>query len=126
MEGVLAFQRRKPDDNIYGWFEVMRRLCAGKPPVYSSRYRPGPRLFAIARALHVKMVWSPLQKVPQEFVERHRTFRQLPLAESQSEALTERLAAARTRQPPGFERLPGLVDRAPARERSRHAAYVPE
>jgi hypothetical protein len=67
---------------------------------------PGPRLFAIARAHDVAFVWSPLGRVSGGLLERHRTFRQLWLAESQWETLKERLTAGETRQP-NFARLLG-------------------
>ncbi|MBP1776425.1 MAG: hypothetical protein H6Q86_2435 [candidate division NC10 bacterium] len=106
IEGLLAIQGRRPADDVYGWLGVMCRFCAGKPLVYYSRYRPGPRLFAIARAHDVALVWSPLGRVPRELLERHRTFRQLWLAESQWETLKERLTGAETGQP-DFARLLG-------------------
>jgi len=44
----------------------------------------------------VDLVWSPLRRVPQELLRRHRRWRQLWLAESQWEVLKERLDASKS------------------------------
>jgi hypothetical protein len=94
---LLPLQGRA-NDNIYSWLEGVFRFCAGKPFVYYSRYVPSPRLRAIAKAHDVDLVWSPLYRIPQELVRRHRRWRQLWLTEYQWETLKQRLDAAKSGQ----------------------------
>ena len=93
-------------DNLYSWFQTMCCFCAGKPLVYYSRYVPGPRLFDIARVNRVRLVWSPLDRIPAPLLVRHRTFRQLHLSTSQWKELRRRLREARGGVP-DFARLTG-------------------
>ena len=86
-------------DNVYTWFETMCHFCAGKPLVYYSRYRPGPGLVDIARLNGVRLVWSPLHRIPEPLLERHRTFRQLHLSASQWKELRRRLGEGRSGVP---------------------------
>ena len=91
-------------DNLHTWFDTMCRFCAGKPLVYYSRYVPGPALFAIARVHRVRLVWSPLHRIPASLLARHRTFRQLHLSSTQWNELSRRLGEARSGVP-DFARL---------------------
>lgn len=76
--------------------QVVFAYAAGKPFVYCSRYVPGPRVFRLAREHDVRLVWSPLHRIPSSLLKRHRTWRQLWLTERQWERLTERMATAKT------------------------------
>lgn len=94
IDRLVAIQGWPTKDDVYGWMEVMCRFCAGKPLAYFSLYRPGPRLIAVARAHDVRLLWSPLASIPSRSLNRHRTFRQMHLADSQWEELQARLAEA--------------------------------
>ena len=72
-------------DNLYGWLRVVFAYATGKPFVYYSRYVPSARVFQLAREHDVRLVWSPLHRIPAALLERHRTWRQLWLSESQWE-----------------------------------------
>jgi hypothetical protein len=103
IEHLLSVQGTS-EDHLHTWFEAMCRFCAGKPLVYYSRYVPGPGLFAIARVHCVRLVWSPLDRIPAPLLVRHRTFRQLHLSTSQWKELRRRLSEARGGVP-DFARL---------------------
>ena len=117
-----------PTDHIYTWLETMFRFCAGKPFVYYSPYQPSARIFALARAHRVELVWCALGRLPRELLDRHRTFRQLWLADSQWKQLRTRLAAPRSGGPDAdaanhrrrHPRRAGRVDGHPSSCRVRH------
>lgn len=69
--------------------------CAGKPFAFHSRYRPSPRIHALARKHRVTLLWQPLGLVPAPLPERNRAFRQLHLSASQQAALGARLGLGR-------------------------------
>jgi hypothetical protein len=96
IDGELLKVQGRDGDNVYAWLEGMFRFCGGKPFVYFSRYVPGPRIRALAKAHDVDLVWSPLHRVPQELLRRHRHWRQLWLTESQWEVLKQRLDASKS------------------------------
>jgi hypothetical protein len=98
IEDLLAVQG-SDEDHVHTWFETMCRFCAGKPLVYYSRYRPGARLFAIARGHRVRLVWAPLHRLPAPLLTRHRTFRQLHLSSGQWTDLRRRLGEGRSGVP---------------------------
>ena len=83
-------------DHLYGWLQVVFSYASGKPFVYCSRYVPSARVFRLAREHDVQLVWCPLHRIPAALLERHRTWRQLWLSESQWERLTERMATVKT------------------------------
>lgn len=95
IEPLLAIQGRPGRDHVYGWLEAMFRFCAGKPFAYYSRYRPSPRIYALARKHRVTLLWQPLGLVPAALLKRNRTFRQLWLSASQWAALGSRLGLGR-------------------------------
>ena len=96
IEPLLAIQGRPGRDHVYGWLEAMFRFCAGKPFAYYSRYRPSPRIHALARKHRVTLLWQPLGLVPAALLKRNRTFRQLWLSASQWAALGSRLGLGRS------------------------------
>jgi hypothetical protein len=93
---LVDIQGESKSDNLYGWLRVVFAYATGKPFVYCSRYVPSARVFRLAREYDVQLVWSPLHRIAAALLARHRTWRQLWLAESQWERLTERMASART------------------------------
>jgi hypothetical protein len=95
---LIAVQGR-PTDHIYTWLETMFTFCSGKPFVYFSQYQPSARIVALARAHRVDFVWRALARLPPELLDRHRTFRQLRLADSQWKQLLTRLEATRGGRP---------------------------
>ena len=95
---LIAVQGR-PTDHIYTWLETMFTFCSGKPFVYFSQYQPSARIVDLARAHRVEFVWRPLGRLPRELLDRHRTFRQLRLADRQWQQLLTRLAATRGGRP---------------------------
>ncbi|MEO5897297.1 MAG: hypothetical protein ABIS06_16525 [Vicinamibacterales bacterium] len=96
---LLNIPGQPTSDNLYGWLRVVFAYATGKPFVYCSRYVPSARVFGLAREYDVQLVWSPLHRIPSSLLERHRTWRQLWLSESQWERLTERMATAKTGRP---------------------------
>jgi hypothetical protein len=96
IESLLAIQGEPGQDHVYGWLEAMFRFCAGKPFAYYSRYRPSPRIHALARTHRVTLLWQPLGVVPAPLLKRNRTFRQLWLSASQWATLGSRLGLGRS------------------------------
>jgi hypothetical protein len=96
IEPLLTIQGEPGQDHVYGWLEAMFRFCAGKPFAYYSRYRPGPRIDALARRHRVTLLWQPLGLVPAPLLRRNRTFRQLWLSASQWATLGSRLGLGRS------------------------------
>jgi len=82
---------RSGDDHLYGWLDVMFAFCERKLVVYYSRYVPGPRIHAIARAHRVRLLHRPLAAIPRPLLERNGRFRFLHLGRSQWDALQERV-----------------------------------
>ena len=80
-----------PQNNLYGWLRVMFNFCRNKPFAYYSRYRPGPRIHAIAREYGVRVIHMPLARIPQHLLERHQSFQFLNLTRVQWEELSERI-----------------------------------
>ncbi|HOG29123.1 MAG TPA: hypothetical protein PLT35_07575 [Vicinamibacterales bacterium] len=91
IEPLLSIKGEPGQDHVYGWLEAMFKFCAGKPFAYYSRYRPSPRIHALAREHRVTLLWQPLGLVPAALLKRNRTFRQLWLSASQWAALSSRL-----------------------------------
>jgi hypothetical protein len=108
---LVDIQGESKSDNLYGWLRVVFAYTAGKPFVYCSRYVPSPCVFRLAREHDVDLVWSPLHRIPSALLERHRTWRQLWLSESQWECLTARMATAKTGRP-GLAALIGPMVRS--------------
>jgi len=79
-------------DTVYDWLELVFRFCEGKSFVYYSQYTPSARIYALARWHKVQMRWCPLGHLSGALVVRHRSWRQLWLADSQWRALQARLA----------------------------------
>ncbi|MBI2528767.1 MAG: hypothetical protein HYV93_22640 [Candidatus Rokubacteria bacterium] len=82
---------RSGDDHLYGWLDVMFAFCERKPVVYYSRYVPGQRIHAIARAHRVRLLHRLLAAIPRPLLERNGRFRFLHLTRSQWDALHERV-----------------------------------
>lgn len=93
----------KKRDDVYGWLELVFRLCEGKPFVYVSQYTPSARIYALARSHKVRLRWCPLGRLSDALLTRHRFWRQLWLSDSQWEELLARLAkrAGHGRDPQG-------------------------
>lgn len=83
------------DDDLYGWLAIMFRFCAGKPFAYFSRYRPGPRIHALAAEHGVRLVHRPLSSVPDALIARQLRWRFLWLTEAQWREMTRRCEVAR-------------------------------
>ena len=100
---------RKGRDDVYGWLEVVFRLCEGKPFVYVSQYTPSARIYALARPHKVRLRWCPLGRLSDTLLARHRSWRQLWLSDSQCQVLLARLAARAGpgRDPQGAPAGPG-------------------
>ena len=96
IQKLLTIQGHPKADRVYDWLEIVFTYAAGKAFVYCSRYMPSSRVFRLAGQHDVRLVWCPLHRIPAALLERHRTWRQLWLSESQWERLTERLATAKT------------------------------
>ena len=75
--------------------EHHRFEAAGKPFVYYSNYVPSSRIVDLARRYGIRFLWRSLNTLPGALLERHRTWRQLWLSESQWETLAARLANPR-------------------------------
>ena len=83
----LIEMKSSPDDNLYGWLDVMFAFCSGKPVAYFSRYVPSEEVHAIARRHGVQVVHRPLRSIPKPLLSRHSSFRLLSLSPAQWEEL---------------------------------------
>ncbi len=79
-------------DDVYDWLELVFSFCEGKPFVYYSRYSPSARIVELARSHKVQFRWCPLSQLSPALRERHASWRQLWLADSQWRGLRARLA----------------------------------
>jgi len=84
------------ESNRYGWLRIMFDFCRNKPFAYCSRYRPGPRVHAIAREFGVRIIHVPLQRIPRRMLDRHQSFEFMCLTRSQYEDLLERIAESKS------------------------------
>jgi hypothetical protein len=83
------------DSNLYGWLRIMFAFCRNKPFAYFSRYKPGPRVHAIAREFGVRIIYVPLARIPQRALERHQSFQFMNLTRAQWDELLERISEAK-------------------------------
>jgi hypothetical protein len=81
----------RAQNNLYSWLRIMFDFCRNKPFAYFSRYRPGPRIHAIAREYGVRVVHVPLGRIPQSTLARHQSFDFMWLTRRQWDDLIERI-----------------------------------
>lgn len=99
---LLAIQGT-PEDNLYGWLEIMFRFCPGKPFVYYSRYVPSPRIHALATKHNVKLAHVPLHRLSQALLRKHHQFLFFELTRPQWDEMNRRL---QVRKGPWQQTLP--------------------
>lgn len=85
--------RGTKNDNLYGWLNIMFAFCSGKPFAYYSRYVPSPKIHRIAWQHKVQLIHFPLQRLPAELLNRHKTFRFFGFTREQWEEFQRRRAA---------------------------------
>ncbi len=83
----LIEMNSSPDDNLYGWLDVMFAFCSGKPLVYYSHYVPSDEVHAVAQRHGVRVVHRPLRSIPKPLLSRHGSFQLLRLTAAQWEEL---------------------------------------
>jgi hypothetical protein len=81
--------------NLYSWLRIMFAFCRKKPFAYCSRYKPGPRVHAIAREFGVKIIHVPLSRIPQRMLDRHQSFLFMNLTRAQWDELLERISESK-------------------------------
>jgi hypothetical protein len=83
----LIEMKSSPDDNLYGWLDVMFAFCSGKPVAYFSRYVPSDEVHTVAQRHSVTVVHRPLESIPEASLSRHQSFTLVSLTPAEWEEL---------------------------------------
>jgi hypothetical protein len=94
----LVRLRGSPDDQLYGWLDLMFAFCAGEPVAYYSSYEPSRFVYDVAEKRNLSLTHTPLQVLPEALLARNQAFRFMSLSLSQWVELERRMAEAGLRR----------------------------